>query len=180
MKRIAITLAAVAALAAAAPAGAHPGHGDRSAADPSPAVKRQLAAVKRANAKFRDVRVAERAGYVASSPCTAAPDGAAMGIHYLHPGLAADPAIDPLRPELLLYAPTADGGRRLVGVEYFRADADQDKTTDGDRPVRFGQPFQGPMDGHGPGMPVHYDLHVWLFKKNPRGMFAEFNPRVGC
>jgi hypothetical protein len=36
------------------------------------------------------------------------------------------------------------------------------------------------MDGHGPGMPVHYDLHVWLFKKNPRGMFAEFNPRVAC
>jgi hypothetical protein len=29
-------------------------------------------------------------------------------------------------------------------------------------------------------MPIHYDLHVWLFKPNPAGVFASWNPRVHC
>jgi hypothetical protein len=29
-------------------------------------------------------------------------------------------------------------------------------------------------------MPIHYDLHVWLYKHNPAGMFAAWNPRVSC
>jgi hypothetical protein len=26
----------------------------------------------------------------------------------------------------------------------------------------------------------HYDLHVWLFRDNPSGEFAPFNPNVSC
>ena len=26
----------------------------------------------------------------------------------------------------------------------------------------------------------HYDRHVWLFRHNPNGTFAQFNPRVSC
>ena len=26
----------------------------------------------------------------------------------------------------------------------------------------------------------HYDLHVWLWKKNPAGLFAPTNPDVRC
>ena len=26
----------------------------------------------------------------------------------------------------------------------------------------------------------HYELHAWLFRHNPAGMFAEFNPNVTC
>jgi len=26
----------------------------------------------------------------------------------------------------------------------------------------------------------HYDLHVWLFRDNPNGQFAPFNPNVSC
>jgi hypothetical protein len=26
----------------------------------------------------------------------------------------------------------------------------------------------------------HYDLHVWLYRDNPNGMFAQFNPNVSC
>ena len=33
-------------------------------------------------------------------------------------------------------------------------------------------PFDSPMLGHEPGMPVHYDLHVWLYRHNPAGLFA--------
>jgi hypothetical protein len=29
-------------------------------------------------------------------------------------------------------------------------------------------------------MPIHYDLHVWLYKHNPAGTFAMWNPRVHC
>jgi hypothetical protein len=27
---------------------------------------------------------------------------------------------------------------------------------------------------------VHYDLHAWLFKENPLGVFAPTNPNVSC
>ncbi|HEY0023756.1 MAG TPA: hypothetical protein VGB24_12620 [Longimicrobium sp.] len=26
----------------------------------------------------------------------------------------------------------------------------------------------------------HYDLHVWLYRENPRGVFAQFNPNATC
>jgi hypothetical protein len=26
----------------------------------------------------------------------------------------------------------------------------------------------------------HYDRHVWLYRENPNGVFAQFNPRVSC
>jgi hypothetical protein len=52
-----------------------------------------------------------------------------------------------------------------------------------ERPVLLGQPFQGPMEGHEPLIPQgfhHYDLHAWLFKDNPEGMFTPTNPNVSC
>ena len=41
----------------------------------------------------------------------------------------------------------------------------------------------GPMEGHEPLIPKefhHYDLHAWLFKDNPEGMFSPTNPDVKC
>ncbi|WP_055526901.1 hypothetical protein [Streptomyces graminilatus] len=70
--------------------------------------------------------------------------------------------------------------RRLVAAEWIVVDKDQDVKTDDDRPSLFGMPFDGPMPGHVAGMPVHYDLHVWLWKTNPKGMFARWNPTVTC
>jgi hypothetical protein len=29
-------------------------------------------------------------------------------------------------------------------------------------------------------MPVHYDLHVWLYQPNAAGMFAQSNDAVAC
>ena len=26
----------------------------------------------------------------------------------------------------------------------------------------------------------HYDRHVWLYRDNPNGLFAQFNPNVSC
>lgn len=139
---------------------------------------RQLASLKKSLAPFQDVRAAEAAGFIPVSGCEVSEEGG-MGVHYLNPVRAAQ-APDATQPSILLYEPTADGSMRLLGAEWFQADADQDVHTDADRPTLFGKPFDGPMPGHNPMMPVHYDLHVWLFDSNPAGVFAPWNPSVDC
>jgi hypothetical protein len=140
----------------------------------------ELQAVKAAVARYHSFEQAEKDGYsVVGEPCVAEAPGT-MGIHAVNEALLADPAIDPLQPELLLYVPKANGKLQLVGVEYWKADADQSLATADDKPSIFGVPFDGPMPGHNPTMPVHYDLHVWLFADNPSGLFAPFNPTLSC
>ena len=147
----------------------------RAGASPDPVQLAQLA-----TEKYRSVAQAEADGYVRASPCVASPAGG-MGFHYVHPGLMADPALDPLRPEILVYVPKGPRAPlKLAALEWLKADADGSLLTDGDRPSLFGQPFDGPMPGHAPGEPVHYDLHVWTFKKNESGLFAQWNPAVRC
>jgi hypothetical protein len=103
-----------------------------------------------------------------------------MGVHAANQGLIRAGVLDPLRPNVLLYMPRKDGSLDLIGVEYMRVDADQNLETDGDRPSLFGHAFQGPMLGHNPTMPIHYDLHVWVVDNNPSGTFAQFNPDFHC
>jgi hypothetical protein len=134
-----------------------------------------LQAAKAASARFHSVKQAQRAGYVRESPCIPG-----EGFHYGNMSLLGDTAVDARRPELVLYELKPNGKLRLVGVEYFKVDADQNLATDDDRPSLFGRPFDGPMAGHFPGQPIHYDLHVWLWERNPNGMFAFPNPNVDC
>jgi hypothetical protein len=136
-----------------------------------------LSVIRQITAKYHDVDAALAAGYLPTSECVASPAGT-MGMHYVKPSLLGQP-VDLRRPPILLYVPGEDGPR-LVGVEYFKADADQDLSTDDDRPALLGHDFDGPMEGHGGGMPRHYDLHVWVWKHNPAGTFEEFNPAVSC
>lgn len=136
--------------------------------------------VHQATKQFRDLDVALAAGYVPAGGCAAHPELGGMGYHYLHPGLIGDTVVDPTMPEILVYVP-GDDGLELGAVEWFVADADQDLATDADRPTLFDRlPFDGPMPGHDPGMPVHYDLHVWLYDHNPAGQLAPFSPKVTC
>lgn len=136
-------------------------------------LNRELAAVRQATSKYHDVNVAIADGYLPTEMCTELPGQGGMGYHYVNRRLAADLESDPLQPEVLLYAP-ADDGLKLVGVEYFQADAGQAP------PAVFDQSFDGPMPGHEPGMPPHYDLHLWLWQHNPNGMFTPWNPAVQC
>ena len=138
----------------------------------------QLAALRKSLAVYEDVDAATADGFTPVSECTVSDEGG-MGVHYLNPVRAAQ-APDATKPAILLYAPTNSGTMRLLGAEWFQADADQDVTTDTDRPSLFGRPFNGPMVGHDPTMPVHYDLHVWLYDSNPAGVFAPWNPSVSC
>lgn len=148
------------------------------AASPDTDTRLELHKVRAATAAYHWVRNAQAAGYVSTVECVSAPEGA-MGIHYVNFDLIADPALEPTKPEILVYEPTRHGPR-LVAVEYAKIDADQDLDTDDDRPTLFGAPFDGPMLGHGPGEPIHYDLHAWVWKHNPSGTFAQWNPRVHC
>jgi hypothetical protein len=121
------------------------------------------------------------AGYVPVSECTELPGVGGMGVHYMKPSLAGDTLVDPTQPELLVFQPTPNGSLSLGAVEYFVADADQNLATADDRPTLFGTyPFDGPMPGHEEGMPIHYDLHVWLYDHNPSGQLSPWNPRVSC
>jgi hypothetical protein len=142
----------------------------------------QLQDVRKTVARYHSFGQAERAGYVlrAGEACVASPAGT-MGIHVTSPTLMANPAVNPLQPEILLYVPKANGKLKLVGVEYFRRAADQTPPIDpSDKPSLFGVPFDGPMPEHAPGMGWHYDLHVWVAEHNPSGVFAMFNPAISC
>lgn len=137
--------------------------------------------IKEATKQYRDVDLALADGYVPVGECAELPGTGGMGYHYLHPQLASDSVVDPARPELLVYHTARNGRLRLGAVEYFVADADQDLSTADDRPLLFGEfPFEGPMAGHEDGMPIHYDLHVWLYRRNPAGQLASWNPAVTC
>jgi hypothetical protein len=30
------------------------------------------------------------------------------------------------------------------------------------------------------GLPAFYELHVWAWRDNPNGTFADWNPKVSC
>jgi hypothetical protein len=181
-RRRTLAFAAVGALAVVAgiagPQVASSAASDRHAA---PRLTRHQAdLIRKATKRYRDVDAARAAGYVPTEECAALPGVGGMGYHYANPANLMDGVIDPAKPDLLLYHLDDDGELRLGGVEYFAVDADQDLTTDGDRPSLFGHAFDGPMPGHDATMPVHYDLHVWLYTKNPTGQLAPWNPRVTC
>lgn len=151
----------------ALPAGADAGPHDRAG------TTSLVAEIRRATAVYRDVDAALAAGYRPVSPCEHSASGG-MGVHYLNPEHAAPGPVDPARPAILLYAADENGALQLAGVEFFQPDVGQG------RPMLGGEPFEGPMLGHAPGMPTHYDLHVWTEIANPAGVFAPWNPRVQC
>ncbi|MEV5410632.1 hypothetical protein AB0K60_17540 [Thermopolyspora sp. NPDC052614] len=157
-------------------------------AQPSAAADRTWEdALRSAMRRFHDPKVAERYGYTRTDSCKQFPfEGprgehlGAMGYHYVNKRLAADSKIDPYRPEILVYVPGKDGGRRLGAVEYLKYDDDSRLSTTHDRPRVFGKSFDGPFPPLEDGMPVHYSLHVWIFKPNPHGIFEPWNPNVRC
>jgi hypothetical protein len=143
-----------------------------SAAAAAADVHRDLAAARAATARYHRVEVAVADGYQRFGGCVAVAD-AAMGVHYLHMPRVLDPALDPAEPELLVYEPRADGSLRLVAAEYMMPRALWDPAHPGTRPALFGQAFEdGPMNT--------YALHAWVWRDNPRGTFAAFNPKASC
>jgi len=105
------------------------------------------------------------------------PSLGAMGFHLINEALHADPATDPLRPDLLVYEPARGQGKpKLVALEYevFRSDWYAAGNTE--PPTLLGHEFV-PIDFED----LHvFGLHVWLWRNNPAGMFEDFNPKLSC
>jgi hypothetical protein len=139
---------------------------------------RGLTAARAISDRYHDESAAIADGFTATDHCVEAPGLGGMGYHYVN-FARLDTRLEPGRPEVVLYK---DGtrGRVLTGIEYIVVDRDQDLRTDDDRPVLWGHAFDGPMPGHEPGMPVHYDLHVWAWHDNPSSAFSTWNPAISC
>jgi hypothetical protein len=170
-----ITLVAAAVLMAAAcetqPTGPEIGEPLHAAAGPSQ-LNRSLAEIRAATARFHDVQVAMAEGYVPHGPCVAQPGLGGMGVHFVNWQLFADAEFSTANPEILMYEPQPDGSMRLVGVEFGVAPEPWYAAGNTARPAFEGRPFDD-----GPGF---YALHVWVWKHNPAGIFAPFNPKVRC
>jgi hypothetical protein len=164
-----------------------------------------LDAVRAATERYRDVNVALSEGYMRDpmNICDTADmmgkpaELGAMGIHFFRPDVLGITGTEPrvngtslhtdfLRPSILIYEPQADGSLELVAVEnlVFKS-------------AWHGAGHEAPPSFHGvvyddmeddPATEVdeahmfepHYDRHVWIYRENPAGVFAQFNPMVTC
>jgi hypothetical protein len=176
-----------------------------SAAQPG-AGEPDLTEVRTAAERFQDVRVALAEGYVRDpmNLCDTAPMMGrpaalgAMGIHFFRPdllGISGPPNprvngngthVDFRRPAILLYEPQQDGSLRLVAVENLVFRASWHGAGHAERPSFHGVPYDAMADD--PATLIdeahmfepHYDRHVWVYRDNPNGVFAPFNPNVSC
>lgn len=134
--------------------------------------------VRAVTAKYRNVDNATADGYQ-GGPCVSGPEYGAMGIHYVNEGLLGDGAVDVNRPEALVYEPGPDGRLRLVAVEYITL-ADVWNGVNEGPPVIAGQQFHLTGEPNRSRLPSFYELHVWAWRRNPMGTFADWNPHVSC
>jgi len=151
----------LALLSSIAYAGVSTGHGS------SPTL---IDRVRGANDRFKNVTVAVHEGY-AAIPCASGADGGAMGIHYVNSNLLAAGVVDIEHPQAVMYEPTPDGKMMLIAVEYI--------TPNGPASLE-GHLFNFTGSPNRYGLGPFYGLHVWAWKANPRGTFADMNPDVTC
>ena len=138
-----------------------------------PDVNKDLATLRQATAAFQQFDKATAAGWSAPiTGCMTDANGAGgMGFHYGNTKLI-NGSVSVDKPQLLLYEPEKNGRLRLVAVEYIipysfhgRGEAP---------PVLFGQEFKQNDTFK------LWGLHAWVWKENPSGMFASWNPKVTC
>lgn len=138
-----------------------------------------LEAVRQATARFRDVNNATAAGYAQFQGCVSGPQEGAMGVHYANSTLFDD-KVDVAQPEVLVYEPK-NGRLHLVAAEYVApADAWNATHEDSDKPNLMGHLFHFTPGPNRYGADAFYELHVWAWKDNPNGSFADWNPAVSC
>lgn len=175
-------------------------------ADSKPAGEPELSAVKAATERYRDVKAAVADGYMRdpANMCETAEmmgrpasDGG-MGIHYFRPdllGITAPPNprvngtgtyTDFNKPAILIYEPQNDGSLQLIAVENLVFKKAWEEAGHKSPPMYRGVSYNLMEDDpatkidEAHGFEPHYDLHVWIYRDNPKGMFAQFNPKVSC
>ena len=139
-----------------------------------------IASVREATDQFHDIAAAEAAGYGPFYVCTDEEGVGTMGQHYVNLGLVLDPAIDPLRPEALVYEPRINGGYQLVAVEYVAFQDAWHEAFGAATPTVLGVDLKAVGTGNRYGLPPFYQRHLWLWAPNPLGLYEDWNPRVTC
>ena len=132
---------------------------------------RTLTLVRQATERFKDVKIAQAEGYALQFGCVSGSDDGAMGLHYVNGALIEDDVIDIGKPEAVMYEPGPNGEMTLVAVEYI--------TTKGPASLE-GHLFSLTGAPNRYGLPAFYELHVWAWRDNPTGTFADMNPTVSC
>jgi hypothetical protein len=134
--------------------------------------------VRQSTASLRSAEAAASAGYALSGGCVSGPEEGAMGVHYVNASLVGDGVLDAARPEALVYEPR-NGQLQLAAVEYIVL-AEQWDANNEHPPVLQGQHFHYVSAPNRSGLPAYYELHVWAWKRNAHGTFADWNPGVRC
>lgn len=139
----------------------------------------QLAALRRVTARFENFDEAFEAGYAERiTPCWAHATHGAMGYHWGNTALF-DATVDLLEPETVMYEPQPGGHLKLVGMEYIvPLEAWEAAGHDLNDPTDVPKLLDHVFTRHS-FLPI-YKLHIWLWRDNPQGMFADWNPKVSC
>jgi hypothetical protein len=171
---------------AASDARAQHGHSPSNAPTQEPATPEQLAKanalveiVREATKPFQNIATALAAGYVPRFGCVSGSHEGAMGVHLVHDPLVGDVGLDPTKPELLVYEPRPHGQMKLVAADFLVLSAAWHATNQAP-PELMGQLFHLFDEPNRFGLPAFYTLHVWAWKENPQGTFANWNPKVSC
>jgi hypothetical protein len=135
-------------------------------------------AARTATERYQSLDAAKAAGYGLFHGCVSGPQEGSMGVHFVNGDLVGDGALDAMRPEALIYE-MRDGRMELVGVEYVVI-AEAWHANNEAQPVLMGQLFHYNGSPNRYGIPAFYELHVWAWKANPNGTFADWNPTVSC
>jgi hypothetical protein len=126
-----------------------------------------LSQVRAATARYHSVTQAESAGYEQFLDCFDSAAGG-MGQHYVDLSTIDDGVADLLRPEAMVYE--VDGEQlSLVAVEWVEVGAASDPA-----PTLLGEEF------HFNSNLGVWALHAWIWRDNPDGVFADFNPEVAA
>jgi hypothetical protein len=134
----------------------------------------QLGRLRAATAHFQDFDATTQPGGTYDTQltgCMTDPTLGGMGFHY-GKGSAIDGNVNTLEPEALLYEPQKNGKYKLVAVEFLVPYTIVSR--DSKPPRAFDQDFI-PNDVF-----QLWTLHAWVWKNNPAGMFASWNPNVNC
>lgn len=136
-------------------------------------VRRDVEKLRNATVAYHDVRVAQAAGYPTNLPkCIADSTMGGMGRHYFDRKIY-DATLDVTKPEMLIYAPDAAGKPdKLAGVEFVVPFTLVPST---EKPPRlFGQELRRHEEFK------YWYLHVWAWKHNKAGLFADWDPSTKC
>jgi hypothetical protein len=148
-----------------------PAIGAEFATLPGPDTVQAVATLRRATNRYHNLSVAVEEGFVLLHKCESRPGEGPIGTVYVNPNRLLDGVIDPEVPDALIYEPTRNGRPTLVGVEFA---IPYTLWPQPQPPTFLGATFQT-EDEFGV-----YALHAWVWRYNPKGLFAERNPRVSC